>query len=39
MTGPARTARALAIRNHLLPLIRVQGAMEEIRGSGVRMVM
>ena len=34
-----RTARALAIRDHLLPLIRVQGAMEEIGGSGLRMVM
>ena len=39
MTGTARTARALAIRDHLLPLIRAQGAMEEIGGSGVRMVM
>ncbi len=38
MTGTARTARALAIRDHLLPLIRVQGAMKEIGGSGVRMV-
>ena len=39
MTKTARTARALAIRDHLLPLIRVQGAMEEIGGSGLRMVM
>ena len=39
MTGTARTARALAIRDHLLPLIRAQGAMEEIGGSGVRMTM
>ena len=39
MTGTARTARALAIRDHLLPLVRVQGSMEEIGESGVRMVM
>ena len=39
MTGTDRTARALAIRDHLLPLIRVQGEMEEIGGSGRRMVM
>ena len=39
MTKTARTARALAIRDHLLPLIRVQGAMEGIGGSGVRTTM
>src|SRR5918995_1801362 len=39
MTGTARTARALAIRDHLLPLIRAQGTMEEIGGSGMRTVM
>ena len=37
MTGTARTARALAIRDHLLPLIRAQGATEETGGSGPRM--
>ncbi len=39
MTRTNRTERAVAIRDHLLPLIRVQGAMEEIGGSGLRMVM
>ena len=39
MTKTARTARALAIRDHLLPPIRAQGTMEEIGGSGVRMTM
>src|SRR5215217_5161263 len=37
MTSTDRTARALAIRDHLLPLIRVQGAMEEVGGGGRRM--
>jgi hypothetical protein len=36
MTRTNRTERAVAIRDHLLPLIRVQGAMEEI--GGLRMV-
>ena len=39
MTRTDRTARALAIRDHLLPLIRVRGAMEGIGGSGVRTTM
>ncbi len=39
MTRTNRTARALAIRDHLLPLIRVQGAMKEIGGSGLRTVV
>ena len=39
MTRTNRTERAVAIRDHLLPLIRVQGAMEETGGSGARMVM
>ena len=37
MTGTAQTTRALAIRDHLLPLIRAQGVMEELGGSGSRM--
>ena len=37
MTGTAQTTRALAIRDHLLPLIRAQGVMEELGGSGPRM--
>ena len=38
VTRTDRTARALAIRDHLLPLIRAQGAMKEIGGSGLRSV-
>ena len=38
MTRTDRTARALAIRDHLLPLIRVQGAMEEVGGGGSRVL-
>ncbi len=38
MSDADRTARALAIRDHLLPLIRAQGAMKEIGGSGLRSV-
>ena len=35
----ARTARALAIRDHLLPLIRAHGFMQEAGGGSLRMVM
>ncbi len=38
MTRTDRTARALAIRDHLLPLIRAHGAMREISKGGLRMV-
>ena len=36
MTRTDRTARAFAIRDRLLPLIRVQGVMQELGGSGPR---
>ncbi len=40
MSGTARTAQALAIRDHLLPLIRARGAMHRIgRTTGLRMVV
>ena len=38
MVPSDRTARALAIRDHLLPLIRAHGAMREISKGGLRMV-
>ena len=39
MTRTDRTARALAIRDHLLPLIRARGAIHESSESGLRVVV
>ncbi len=38
MTQTDRTARALAIRDHLLPLVRTLGAVREISKGGLRLV-
>ena len=39
MSKEAEAARAIAIRDHLLPLIRVHGAMQEVSGAAGRMAV
>jgi len=39
MTETAQDRRAIAIRDHLLPLVRAHGSMEEVSGAAGRLVV